>query len=160
MVDVPGIARQILSDMWEYGRLVLMLVFVLAAYGFVISRTEDDREQSNTQGILVLIGLGTVGSFILFSFLNIEGSNIITLIQARPAWGIFTSLMTLSVISVAALAIYRHLATNRRESAISITQAYENLPRKAPTITLKLAGSILVPLVLASIIWLWLIAKE
>jgi hypothetical protein len=157
MVNAPGIARQILSVMWEYGRVVLILVLVTAAWGFAISRSEDDREQSNTQGILVLIGLGSVGSFCLFAFLNIEGSNIATLIQARPAWGIFTSLVTLLLISLTALTIYRHFAANRR--VISITQTSESLPRKASTITLKLAGSILVPMLLASIIWLWLIAK-
>ena len=157
MVDAPGIARQILSDMWEYGRVVLILVLVTAAWGFVISRTEDDREQPNIPGILVLIGLGSVGSFCLFSFLNVEGSNITTLIQARPAWGIFTSLVTLLVISVTALTIYHHFAANRK--VISITQTSEDFPRKASAITLKLGWSILVPLLLASIIWLWHIAK-
>jgi hypothetical protein len=159
MVDVPGIARQILSDMWEYGRIVLIIVLVLAAWGFVIGRTEDDREQSNTQGGLVLIGLGSIGIFALFSFLNVRGSNIITLIQARPAWGIFTSFVTLLVISAAALTAYLHFAANRRAPAISITQTSNNFPLKASAAPLKLAWSILVPLLLASIIWLWYIAR-
>jgi hypothetical protein len=159
MMSIPDLARQILSDMWEYGRLVLILVGVMAAWGFIISRFEDDREQSNTQGGLVLIALGTVGVFVLFSFLNVQAENILTLMRVSPAWGSFTSAVVFSAVVVFGITAYRYFAAKRTEEAITITGASEQMPRRAITNTIKLSWLIVFLLSFASIIWLWRLAK-
>ena len=159
MMSAHDLARQILSDMWEYGRLVLILVFVTVAWGFVINLFDNDREQSNTQRVLISICLGSVGFFILFSFVNVQAGNIIALMQICPAWGIFTSIVALSIIAVAGMTLYRHLAASRREAPISITGSSEQLPQGTLTIILKLTWSVLALLLLTSVIWLWYLAK-
>jgi len=157
-MSVPELARQILSDMWEYGRLVLILVVVMAAWGFMISRFEDDREQSNTQGGLVLIALGTVGVFALFSFLNVQAENILALIRVSRAWGCFTSAVVLSAVVAFVITSYRYLAASRIEKAITITGASAQTPQRAITNTIKLSWLIVVLLLFASTIWLWRLA--
>ncbi len=158
-MSVPELASQILSDMWEYGRLVLILVATMAAWGFIISRFEDDPEQSNTQGGLVLIGLGTAGVFVLFSFLNVQAGNIFALMRDSPAWGVFTSAALFTTVVVFGITAYRYLAASRKEEAITITGASEQMPRRAITNTIKQSWLIVLLLLFASAIWLWCLAR-
>ena len=151
-MSISDLAKQILSDMWAYGRLVLIIIGVMAAWGFIISRSEDDRE--NTQASLILIALATVGVFILFSFLNLQAGNIVALMHIKPAWGMFTSGVALSLIVVSGVTIYQYFAVNRAEKSFSITADDEQLPKTTLTNTIKLSWSVVVLLFLASVIWL------
>jgi hypothetical protein len=157
-MSVSGLASQILADMWEYGRVVLILVAFMAVYGFIISR-KHAQEQSNAPGGLVLIALGTVGVFALFSFLNVQGGNILALMKGSPAWGVFTSTVVFLVVAVSSTTVYRQLATKRRENAVTITGVSEQVPPKAITGTIRLCWLIVLILLSASAIWLWRLAN-
>ena len=43
-MNAAHLASQIISDLWEYGRLVIILVVAMSAWGFIIGRFEDDRD--------------------------------------------------------------------------------------------------------------------
>jgi hypothetical protein len=153
-MNIHDLSGKILSDMWEYGRLVLILVGFLAAYGFVISRRNDEQERTNVPGELVLIGLSTVGIFVLFSFLNVQASNIIALMRAAPSWGCFSIGTTIAAIIVCGTTLYQYFADLRTEKASSILNTSE------PMITgmnrsMKIAWLLIGFLLSASIVWLW-----
>jgi hypothetical protein len=100
-----------------------------------------------------------ISPFALFSFLNVDAGNLITLMRAKPAWGIFTSLVALSVLLFFALAGYKLFAANRRESPLSISiRETARPPRQLFTRDVKLILSVLSLLMIASIFWLWRLA--
>jgi hypothetical protein len=156
-MSASQLASQILTDMWEYGRLVLIVVAVAAVSGFIIDH-KNDHEGSNATGGMVLIGLCTVGAFTLFSFLNVQGANILALMRDSPAWGTFTSAAVTSLVVVSGITAYRYLAANRSENTITITGTSEQMPRKTITGAIKLSWLIVLLLLFASTIWLWRLA--
>lgn len=158
MMSVPELASQILADMWEYGRVVLILVAFMAVYGFIISRKQA-KEQSNAQGGLVLIALATVGVFALFSFLNVQAGNIFALMRDSPTWGVFTSAALFTTVVVLAITAYRYLAARRTEEAITITGASQQTSERVVTNTIKVSLLVILLLLLASTIWLWHLAR-
>jgi hypothetical protein len=156
-MNVPNLASQVLADIWEYGRVVMILVAFMAVYGFIIGK-KHAQEQSNAQGGLVLIALGTVGVFALFSFLNVQGGNLLALMKDSPAWGFFTSAVVLSLVVVSGITAYRLLVASRTEKAITITGPSEQMPQRTITNTIKLSWLIVLLLLFASVIWLWRLA--
>lgn len=157
-MNASTVAQNILGDMWEYGRLILIAGVVGLAWGSLLKRTEAPNEQNHFQVRLVLIVLGMVGPFVLFSFLNVEAGNIITLIYVKPAWGIFTCLVALSLFLFAAIAGYKLLVASRREPPLSI-KGTTGEPRHLFTRDVKLILSVLSLLTAASIFWLWRLAQ-
>jgi hypothetical protein len=157
-MSVSRIASQILADMWEYGRVVLILVAFMAVYGFIISR-KHAQEQSNAQGRLILIAFSTVGVFALLSFLNVQGGNILALMRDSPAWGIFTIAVVFSSAAVSGVTAYRYFAASHTENTITITGTSEQMPRRTITGTIKLSWLIVLLLLFASTIWLWRLAR-
>ncbi|MBW4028719.1 MAG: hypothetical protein HIU93_15190 [Acidobacteria bacterium] len=157
-MSVSKLASEILADMWEYGRVVLILVVFMALYGFIISK-KHAQEKSNAQGGLVLIALGTVGIFALFSFLNVQGGNILALMKESPMWGVFTSSVVFLLLIVSSVTASRHFVARRKENAITITGVSEQVPRKTITGTIKLCWLVVLLLLCASAIWLWRLAN-
>jgi hypothetical protein len=158
-MDISNLARQILADMWEYGRIVLIIGFVAIVWGVLLGRYEDENERPPFQLGLLLIALGIVGGFALFSFLNVEAGNLIVLMRARPAWGIFTGFVALLMSSFVVAIAYRSLTTKRKESAISIRDTAEALPKQFLSPGAKTMFMTLLLLAITSIAWLWLIAR-
>jgi acyl-coenzyme A thioesterase PaaI-like protein len=156
-MNVPNLASQILADIWEYGRVVMILVAFMAVYGFIIDK-KHVQEQSNAQGGLILIALGTVGVFALFSFLNVQGGNLLALMKDSPVWGFFTSAVVLSLVVISGITAYRYLVAGRTEKAITITGPSEQMPQRTVTNTIKLSWLIVLLLLFASVIWLWRLA--
>ena len=157
-MNIHDIAGKILSDMWEYGRLVLILAAILAVYGVVISQRPDEEERASIPLGLVLIGLCTVGVFVLFSFLNIQASNIIALMRAAPLWGCFTVATCIATLVACGLTLYRYSAGLRSDRVGSIFDA----PKATTNVVTRsnmLAWLVVALLLTVSIIWLWRMAN-
>jgi Na+/H+-translocating membrane pyrophosphatase len=159
VVSASDIARQILSAMWEYGRLILIIVVVLAVWGTFLDRFEDENERSGITGAHVRIGLAIVGTFVLFSFLNVATANIIILMRVRPAWGLFTCLVAILVASVVVKIAYRQLTERRKEPVISVVESSEESTRVLFTTGIKLTCVSLALLAITDIVWLWQIGN-
>jgi hypothetical protein len=158
-VNSSDIARRILLDMWEYGRLVLIIVVALAVWGTFLDRFEDENERSGITGAHVRIGLAIVGTFVLFSYLNVEAANIIILIQVRPAWGLLTCLVAILAVSVVGMIVYRQLTKRRKESVISVVESSEESTCVLFTTGIKLTCLSLALLAIMDVVWLWQISK-
>jgi uncharacterized membrane protein len=157
-VNVSNLASQILADMWEYGRVVLILVAFMAIYGFIISK-KHDQERSNAPGGLVLIAVCTVGVFALFSSLNVQGANILDLIKDRPSWGIFTIAAVALLVVVSGITAYRYMVASRAQEAITITGASEQMLRRTIAAKVRVSWLIVLLLFFASAVWLWRLAR-
>ena len=158
-MDASNLARQILTDMWELGRVVLIEVAVAFAWGVTLSRSEEPNERFRFQEVLILIMLGMSGSFAAAVFFNLQSANLIALMRINPAWGFFTGLTALLVFLFLAIAGYRLLAANRRALPLSLRKTAEDLPRQSNPLKIKLIVSALFLLIGSSIFWLWRIAQ-
>lgn len=125
--------------------------------GAFLKRYEDKSEQRSFQVRLLLIALGAVGGFALSAFLNVQAGNVIALMYAKPAWGIFTGLVALSVFLFVAMTAYKLLAASRKEYMLSIRET-ARLPRQLFAGGTKLIVAVLSLLTIASVFWLWRIA--
>ena len=152
------LARQILADMWEFGRILLIVGCVSVMWGGWIARYEGDNERRSLQGGLLCFALGTVGSFVLFSFLNVEFGNLVSLMHASPAWGSFTGLVALLVCGFVLMIAYKRLVASRKAAPLSILETAEELPGLY-TRNIQWILMVLALLMLASIFWLWRIAQ-
>lgn len=156
-MNVPDVARQVLVDMWEYGRIVLIVGFVAIVWGIFLGRSEDENERPPLQLGLLLIGVGLVGGFALFSFLNVESSNLAILIRARPAWGGFTGFIVLVSALVTVMMAAKLFMARRSEASISIRPEGER-PSRSVLPRIKVSLIMLLSLILISFAWLWKIA--
>jgi hypothetical protein len=154
MSDASDLASQILFDMWEYGRLVLILVIAGAAHGYWTSKSDNDSDRSKIPFRLVMFALSTVGVFVLFAFVNRDAADIIALMKIAPAWGSLTSIAILSTVILCGITGYRYLVEKRTEKAISISGTYEPPPPSLTT-ALKVSWSAVVLSFVASTVWLW-----
>jgi hypothetical protein len=156
-MNASNLAQQILTDMWELGRVVLITAVGTATWGVFLRRFEDKNEQQSFQVGLLLITLGVVGGFALLVFLNVQSGNIVALMQLKPAWGLFTGLVASLVFLFIAMTAYKLLAANRREWPLSIRET-TRAPRQLYPRDTKLILSVLSLLTTASILWLWRMA--
>lgn len=149
------IARQILSDMWEYGRILLIVVIAMAGWGVVLGRLEGEDDRVTTPSGLILIGLGIVGSFVTLSFLNVQASNIVALVKVKPVWGALTCLVALLVITIGWLISYRKIRQGRLEAALSLAASSSESKQVLFTRAVKVSCSVLLLLAIIDIAWLW-----
>ncbi|MDP9112417.1 MAG: hypothetical protein M3O20_01905 [Acidobacteriota bacterium] len=98
-MDATNLAQQILADMWEFGRLILIVVGGAFGWGSILNRSEEKKERARIQKNLILIMLGMTIPFIAAAFLNVQFANIIALMRVKPAWGMFTVLVGLVGVS-------------------------------------------------------------
>lgn len=156
-MSISRLASQILADAWGYGRVVLILVAFMAVYGFIIDK-KHAQEQSNAQGGLILIALGAIGVFALFSFLNVEGANVLALMRHSPAWGTFTSVVVFITVVVSGITAYRYYTASHTDTTLTIIGGAEQMPRRTITSTIRLSWLIVLLLLFTSTIWLWRLA--
>ena len=158
-MNASELARQILTDMWEVGRVVLITAFGAASWGAFLKRYESKSEHRSFQVRLFFITLVPVGGFSLLAFLNVSTGNIIALMYVKPAWGTFTGLVALSVFLFVVMNAYKLLAARRNESPLSIRETAGELPRSLFSRGTKFTFAILSLLMIASIFWLWRITQ-
>jgi hypothetical protein len=158
-MDASNLAQQILGDMWELGRPILIMIAVVSAWGSIYRRSEEQNERTRIQTLLVLVMLGMIGPFAAAVFFNLQSANLITLMRIKPAWGIFTALVALLVFPFLAIAGYRLLAASRRALPPSLRKTAGELPRQSNPRKIKLIVLVLSLLVSSSILWLWRIAQ-
>ena len=158
-MDASNLAQQILSDVWELGRLILIVIAVGSAWGVVLRRPGEQNERFRFQTLLILIMLGMIGPFIAAVFFNLQTANIIALMRVKPGWGMFTALVALSAFLLLAITGYQLLATNRRKLPLSIREATGEPPQSLWPRKIKLTVLIQLLLISSSIFWLWRIAQ-
>ncbi len=156
-MDASNLAQQILTDLWEVGRVVLIEGAVAFVWSSTLKRSEEARWHFQT--LLILIMLGISGPFAAAVFFNMEAGNLITLMKIKPAWGIFTGLVALVVFLFLAITGYMILAANRRALPLSIRETVRELPRQLYSRKIKLIVLVLSLLISSSILWLWKIAQ-
>jgi len=157
-MDSSTLAKEILADGWEYGRLVLIAGIASAVWGVLLSRWGEEGDRSSFQFGLIRIVLVVTGGFCLFSFLNAQLENIIVLGRVEPAWGIFTALVAVSFGVCVAVAVYRTLDAERTASVLSLLDAVQE-HKLSPARKFMLVLSIPALLAVVSIFWLWRIAN-
>ena len=158
-MDASNLAQQILTDLWEVGRVVLIGGAVAFIWSSILKRSEEASERWHFQILLILIMLGITGPFAAAVFFNMEACNLITLMKIKPAWGIFTGLVALVVFLFLAITGYMILAANRRALPLSIRETVRELPRQLYSNKIKLIVLVLSLLISSSILWLWRIAQ-
>jgi len=159
-MDASNLAQQILSDVWELGRLILIVIAVGSAWGVVLRRPGEQNERFRFQTLLILIMLGMIGPFIAAVFFNLQTANIIALMRIKPAWGIFIGLVALLVLLFLVTTGFSWLAANRKTLPLSLRKTAGELPRSQNTRKIKLILFALSLLIGASIFWLWRIAQS
>ena len=125
-MDSSSVAREVLGDMWEYGRIVLISLMGATYASMVSSRraTKGDRSQfifGQVRSVLVIIG-----TFALFAFWNLQFGNIVTLIYAETAWGAFTVFVTVAMVLCLAIYGLKLLAAKRAETVLSIVDVSQS----------------------------------
>jgi len=158
-MDASNLAQQILTDLWEVGRVVLIGGAVAFIWSSILKRSEEASERWHFQILLILIMLGITGPFAAAVFFNMEAGNLITLMKIKPAWGILTGLVALVVFLFLAITGYMILAANRRALPLSIRETVRELPRQLYSNKIKLIVLVLSLLISSSILWLWRIAQ-
>lgn len=159
-MDIAEIARKVLVDLWEYGRVVLIVVSVVAIWGLFLRRfaEEGDEDHSQTFGLL-RIALTIVGGFAALSFLNLQLGNMLVIARANPAWGA----LTLSVVLLLALTVtfwvYRGWTYRVGNANLSVTKAVQPNAALLHDKIGKVAFLIITLMTAASIIWLWTMAN-
>ena len=156
-MNASALAQEIWGDLWEFGRVTLILMFGLLWGWFVRNRAGSDEGAPGLVGIL-LIAACSVGALILFVFLNIEMGNILRLARIAPLWGAFSVLSFTALIVSVGLVAYRQLGTTRDETNLSILNAPQ--PSSIWASSRRVLQCLCVALLSASISsgWLWLIA--
>jgi hypothetical protein len=157
-MDASNLAQQILTDLWEVGRVVLIGGAVAFIWSSILKRSEAS-ERWHFQTLLILINLGITGPFAAAVFFNMEAGNLITLMKIKPAWGVFTGLVALVVLLFLATTGYMLLAANRSAMPLSIRETVRELPRQLYPRKIKLIALVLSLLVSSSILWLSRIAQ-
>ena len=158
-MDASNLARQILADLWELGRVVLIEGAIAFVWGSILKRSEEASERWHFQALLILIMLGITGPFAAAVFFNVEAGNIITLMKIKHAWAIFSGLVALVVFLFLAITGYMLLAANRRALPLSLHKTVRELPRQFYPRKIKLIALVLSLLISSSILWLWSIAQ-
>ncbi len=158
-MHASNLARQLLTDAWELGRLILVTIAVGSAWGAIVKRSEEQNERFRYQTLLVLIMLGIMGPFIAAVFFDLQTANIIALMRIKRGWGIFTGLVALLVLLFLVTTGLSLLAANRTVLPLSLRNAGGEMP---PPFILRNIKMILLPLSMligSSIFWLWRIAQ-
>ena len=69
-MDASNLAQQILTDLWEVGRVVLIEGAVAFVWSSTLKRSEEASERWHFQTLLILIMLGISGPFAAAVFFN------------------------------------------------------------------------------------------
>jgi hypothetical protein len=123
-MNASFLAQEIWADLWEFGRVLLIMVCGLGWQSFRFGRLRD-REELFDSANVILIGLCSVGVFCIFLFLNIQMSNILKLIKVAPLWGAFSSVSFVGIVAISGLIAHQQLGTTRDEMNLSVLNTTE-----------------------------------
>jgi hypothetical protein len=156
-MNASALAHEIWGDLWEFGRIALILMCGLLWGWFVRNRMGNDEGPSGLVGVL-LIAACSVGAFGLFVFLNIQIGDILRLARTAPLWGAFSALSLMAVVASVGLVAHRQLGTTHDETNLSILNVQR--PSASWFSSRGVLQGLCVALLSASILfgWLWLIA--
>ena len=157
-MNAIDLAQEIWGDLWEFGRVLLIVLCGLGWQSFRSGRLSN-REELSDLGKVILIGLCSTGAFGVFCFLNIQMSNILKLMKLVPLWGTFSGFSLLALVAAVGLIAHQQLGTTGDEINVSILNAAEPSSKLRTSPAVLLIGLGIATLCgLISSWWLWSIA--
>ena len=121
-MEVASEAQNILSMMRAFSWPIFAgVILLIAKSGPIRNGYTLSENLKTTVGIV-----GVVAIFAGFSFLNVEGGDILDVIKNNPAWGIYVSCLGLATIAAVTNEAIRHLRRNRQVLCLSINEADPN----------------------------------
>jgi len=157
-MNAIDLAQEIWGDLWEFGRVLLIVLCGLGWQSFRSGRLSN-REELSDLGKVIIIALCSTGAFCVFCFLNIQMNNILKLTKVAPLWGTFSGLSLAALVVAVGLMAHQQLGTTGDEIKLSILSAAEPYPRWWMSSTVLLIGLCFSALcALISAWWLWSMA--
>ena len=154
-----NLAHEIWGDLWEFGRVLLIMVCGLGWQSFRSGRLSN-REELSDLGKVVLIALCSTGAFCVFCFLNVSMSNILELAKVAPLWGTFSGLSLAALMVAVGLIAHERLGTTGDEINVSILSTAEPSSKWWMSPTVLLIGLCIAAVCgMISAWWLWSIAQ-